>query len=64
MTEYQKMHNGMAHEYEYGLPITVGDDVRIASNVTVCGGRQPLQSHPQDHRAEQHVQKSRAGLSV
>lgn len=30
--------NGTAHEYEYGLPITVGDDVWIASNVTVCGG--------------------------
>ena len=26
------------HDFEYGKPITIGNDVWIASNVTVCGG--------------------------
>lgn len=30
--------DGNAHDFEYGLPIVIGDDVWIASNVTVCGG--------------------------
>ena len=30
--------NGVAHDFEYGRPITIGNDVWIASNVTICGG--------------------------
>ena len=30
--------NGAAHDYEYGRPISIGNDVWIASNVTICGG--------------------------
>lgn len=30
--------NGVAHDFEYGKPITIGNDVWIASNVTICGG--------------------------
>ena len=29
--------NGVAHDFEYGKPIIIGNDVWIASNVTVCG---------------------------
>ena len=29
--------NGI-HDYEYGKPIKIGNDVWIASNVTICGG--------------------------
>lgn len=30
--------DGTAHDFEYGMPIKIGNDVWIASNVTVCGG--------------------------
>ena len=30
--------NGIMHDFEYGKPIKVGNDVWIAANVTVCGG--------------------------
>lgn len=30
--------NGIPHDYEYGKPIRIGNDVWIASNVTICGG--------------------------
>ena len=30
--------NGVAHDYEYGKPIRIGNDVWISSNVTICGG--------------------------
>lgn len=30
--------DGNAHDFEYGKPITIENDVWIASNVTVCGG--------------------------
>jgi len=30
--------NGVSHDFEYGKPIKIADDVWIASNVTVCGG--------------------------
>ena len=26
------------HDFEYGKPITIGNDVWIAANVTICGG--------------------------
>ena len=30
--------NGKAHDYEYGKPIKIENDVWIATNVTVCAG--------------------------
>ena len=30
--------NGAMHDYEYGRPIRIGNDVWIAANVTICGG--------------------------
>ena len=30
--------NGAAHDFEYGRPIKIGNDVWIAANVTICGG--------------------------
>lgn len=30
--------NGEAYDYEYGKPITIGDNCWIAGNVTICGG--------------------------
>lgn len=30
--------DGSAHDYEYGLPIQIGNNVWIASNVTILGG--------------------------
>ena len=30
--------DGILHDFEYGRPIRIGNDVWIAANVTVCGG--------------------------
>lgn len=30
--------DGKPHDYEYGKPISIGNDVWIASDVTICGG--------------------------
>ena len=30
--------DGNLHDYEYGKPIRIGNDVWFGSNVTVCGG--------------------------
>lgn len=34
----KKDENGDMHDFEYGKPITIGNDVWIAANVTICGG--------------------------
>lgn len=34
----RKRPNGEVYDYEYGKPVTIGDNCWIAGNVTICGG--------------------------